>query len=343
MQLSLKRPIAFFDIESTGVNVSSDRIVEIAIIKVNPDQSEEVLIKRINPEIPIPLESSLIHGIYDEDIKDEPSFKEVATEVAMFLGDSDLAGYNSNKFDVPLLMEEFLRAGVEFDIEGRSLVDVQNIFHLMEQRTLKAAYKFYCEKDLKNAHSAEADVRATYEVLKAQIEKYDGADFEDKQGVVSQPVVNDVEKLHSFSKMYDTVDFAGRMVYNKEGVVVFNFGKHKGRPVVDIFENEPSYYAWMQQGDFPLYTKKVLKQLWTDFRNKKREESLKIKEQQVESKGTDGQKGESSAAPSSEKSPQKKSENRKPTNKAQYSKPKSKKSKPISEDMLIQLQQKFGK
>ncbi|HLR50221.1 MAG TPA: 3'-5' exonuclease, partial [Candidatus Sphingobacterium stercoripullorum] len=209
MQLSLKRPIAFFDIESTGVNVSSDRIVEIAIIKVNPDQSEEVLIKRINPEIPIPLESSLIHGIYDEDIKDEPSFKEVATEVAMFLGDSDLAGYNSNKFDVPLLMEEFLRAGVEFDIEGRSLVDVQNIFHLMEQRTLKAAYKFYCEKDLKNAHSAEADVRATYEVLKAQIEKYDGADFEDKQGVVSQPVVNDVEKLHSFSKMYDTVDFAG--------------------------------------------------------------------------------------------------------------------------------------
>src|SRR5699024_9550619 len=207
MQLSLKRPIAFFDIESTGVNVSSDRIVEIAIIKVNPDQSEEVLIKRINPGIPIPLESSLIHGIYDEDIKDEPSFKEVATEVAAFLGDSDLAGYNSNKFDVPLLMEEFLRAGVEFDIEGRSLVDVQNIFHLMEQRTLKAAYKFYCEKDLKNAHSAEADVRATYEVLKAQIEKYDGADFEDKQGVVSQPVVNDVEKLHSFSKMYDTVDF----------------------------------------------------------------------------------------------------------------------------------------
>src|SRR5699024_7323507 len=174
--------------------------------------------------------------------------------------------------------------------------------------------------DLKNAHSAEADVRATYEVLKAQIEKYDGADFEDKQGVVSQPVVNDVEKLHSFSKMYDTVDFAGRMVYNKEGVVVFNFGKHKGRPVVDIFENEPSYYAWMQQGDFPLYTKKVLKQLWTDFRNKKREETLKNKEQQVENKVAESQKGEPTAASTSEKLQQNKGENRKPGKKTQYSK-----------------------
>src|SRR5690606_29567445 len=207
---------------------------------------------------PIPPESSMFHGIYDEDIKDAPTFKDLAEEVALFLEDADLAGYNSNKFDVPMLMEEFLRAGVNFSLEGRSFIDVQNIFHQMEQRTLKAAYRFYCDKNLDNAHQAEADVRATYEVLKAQLVKYEGAPFEDKHGEVSYPVVNDVQALHDFTNLSKPVDFAGRLVYNEDGRVVINFGKHKGRPVSEVFEVEPSYYAWMQNGDFPLYTKKVL-------------------------------------------------------------------------------------
>lgn len=271
MKLNLKRPLAFFDIESTGVNVASDRIVEISILKASPNGSEDVKTFKIKPPIPIPLESSLIHGIYDEDVKDAPTFKEVAQEIIDFIGDADLAGYNSNKFDIPMLMEEFLRVGISFDIENRKFVDVQNIFHQMEQRTLKAAYKFYCNKEIVNAHSAEADIKATYEVLLAQIEKYEGVEFEDKKGNVSKPVVNDVEGLHNFTNLNKPVDFAGRMVYNEDDVACFNFGKHKGKTVFKVFDEEPSYYAWMMNGDFPLYTKNRLEKFWKDHRNQKHE------------------------------------------------------------------------
>ncbi len=266
MNINLKRPLAFFDLETTGVNLATDRIVEISILKVSPDQSEESRTYRINPERPIPPESSFFHGIYDEDIKDAPTFKDLAPEIADFIGDSDLAGYNSNKFDIPMLMEEFLRAGVDFSLDQRFFVDVQNIFHQMEQRTLKAAYRFYCDKNLDNAHTAEADVRATYEVLKSQLAKYDGVDWENKAGEVSKPVVNDVEALHKFTNLSMPVDFAGRLVYNEEGIEVFNFGKHKGVPVVEVFQREPSYYAWMMNGDFPLYTKKCLEKIWQRYR-----------------------------------------------------------------------------
>jgi DNA polymerase-3 subunit epsilon len=271
MKLNLKRPLAFFDIESTGVNVASDRIVEISILKASPNGDEEVKTLKIKPLIPIPLESSLIHGIYDEDVKDAPTFKEVAQEIIDFIGDADLAGYNSNKFDIPILMEEFLRAGISFDIDNRKFVDVQNIFHQMEQRTLKAAYKFYCGKDIVNAHSAEADIRATYEVLLAQLEKYEGKEFEDKKGNISKPVVNDVESLHIFTNLNKPVDFAGRMVYNEDNIACFNFGKHKGKVVFQVFEEEPSYYAWMMNGDFPLYTKNRLEKFWKEHRSQKNE------------------------------------------------------------------------
>jgi len=301
--------LAFFDLETTGVNVAVDNIVEIAILKVMPDGSEQVYNKKVNPGRPIPPESSMFHGIYDEDIKDAPTFKDLAEEVALFLEDADLAGYNSNKFDVPMLMEEFLRAGVNFSLEGRSFIDVQNIFHQMEQRTLKAAYRFYCDKNLDNAHQAEADVRATYEVLKAQLVKYEGAPFEDKHGEVSYPVVNDVQALHDFTNLSKPVDFAGRLVYNEDGRVVINFGKHKGRPVSEVFEVEPSYYAWMQNGDFPLYTKKVLENLWKQFRDGKKENKpvTTVPVQRTE--------------------------------KAQKKEP----AKPITVDMLKDLQSKFGK
>lgn len=258
MNLNLTKPIAFFDLETTGINVASDRIVEIAILKILPDGTKEVKTKRINPTIPIPNESSEIHGIYDKDVADEPTFKNIAKSLADFLEDCDLAGYNSNRFDIPLLAEEFMRADIDFDVKGRRFVDVQNIFHKMEQRTLKAAYKYYCGKDIINAHSAQADIEATYDVFLAQLEKYDGVDFEDKKGVVSQPIVNDMKALHEFTMMNKNADLLGRIVFNDEGVEVFNFGKHSGKPVEDVLRNEPSYYTWMQKGDFPLYTKKVL-------------------------------------------------------------------------------------
>lgn len=245
MGLELKKPIVFFDLETTGVDVAKDRIVEISILKLHPGGKKEVKTRRVNPQMPIPPSSSEVHGIYDEDVKDEPTFKAMAKSLATFIGNSDLAGFNSNKFDVPLLVEEFLRVGVDFDVENRSLVDVQNIFHKMEQRTLVAAYKFYCDKDLTNAHSAEADNLATYEVLEAQLEKYDELE-------------NDVNFLSDFSRRNHNVDLMGRIVMNEENVEVFNFGKHKGRPVTDVLEKEPSYYKWMMNGDFPLYTKKIL-------------------------------------------------------------------------------------
>lgn len=233
MKLKLNRPLAFFDLETTGVNIATDKIVEIAILKVMPDGDEQVLTMRVNPARPIPAESSMFHGIYDEDVKDLPTFDLVGQQIADFIGDADLAGYNSNKFDVPMLMEEFLRANITFSLDGRSFVDVQNIFHQMEQRTLKAAYKFYCQEDLTNAHTAEADVRATYDVLKAQLDKYEGVSFEDKTGAVSTPVVNDVEALHQFTNLTKPVDFAGRLVYDQDGDPAINFGKHKGKKVLE--------------------------------------------------------------------------------------------------------------
>jgi DNA polymerase-3 subunit epsilon len=261
MKLNLKRPLAFFDLETTGTNVGADRVIEIAIIKMMPDGSEQSKTWVINPEMPIPLETSLIHGFYDDHVQDKPVFKAVGAEIAEFFGDADLAGYNSNKFDIPMLMEEFLRAGVAFDLNGRHFVDVQNIFHQMEQRTLKAAYQFYCKKDMQNAHSAEADTRATMEVLLAQVEKYKDTEFIDKKGTKSIPVQNEVSALHEFTNMQRAVDFVGRMVYNDAGEELFNFGKHKGKRVEDVFDAEPSYFAWIMQGDFPLYTKHKVKEI----------------------------------------------------------------------------------
>lgn len=275
MELNLRRPLAFFDLETTGVNIATDKVVEIAIVKILPGGGEEVYTKKINPGIPIPLSSSVFHGIYDEDVNDLPGFKELAREIADFIGNADLAGYNSNKFDVPMLMEEFLAAGIDFSLEGRAFIDVQNIFHQMEQRTLKAAYRFYCDKSLDNAHQAEADVRATYEVLKAQLDKYNGVAYEDKHGEVSYPIVNDVDALHVFTNLSKPVDFAGRLVYDENGDVVINFGKHKGKKVTDVFDVEPSYYAWMQNGDFPLYTKKVLENIWNAYKSQKKESKIK--------------------------------------------------------------------
>lgn len=258
MQVKLHKPIIFLDIEATGLSIGSDRIVEISLLKLNPDNSTESKTLRINPGIAIPEIVSKIHGIYDKDVADAQSFKEAAPALIKFIGNADLAGYNSNKYDVPLLAEEFLRAEVDFDLEGRKLVDVQNIFHFMEPRNLSAAYKFYCNKPLENAHSAEADVLATFEIFKAQLEKYEGLELADEKGNMYQPVVNDISKLSDFTMRAKNVDLAGRIVYNDKGQEVFSFGKHKDKTVVEVFTKEPSYYSWMMNGDFPLYTKKVI-------------------------------------------------------------------------------------
>ncbi len=226
--------------------MAKDRIVEISVLKVNPDTSKETLTIKVNPGIPIPLHTSEIHGIYDIDVIDAPKFEDIAERVKDFIGDADLAGFNSNKFDIPVLVEEFLRAGVDFDMEGRKAVDIQNIFHKKEQRTLSAAYQFYCNKELTDAHSAEADTIATYEILEAQLDTYSDL----------QP---DVDFLSEFSTMgTKTADFARRIGINEEGVEVFNFGKYKGKTVEEVFRKEPGYYSWMMNGDFPGYTKKVI-------------------------------------------------------------------------------------
>ncbi len=343
MKLNLKRPLAFFDLETTGVNVASDRIVEIAILKAMPDGSEIIKSLRINPEMPIPLASSLIHGIYDEHIKDEPTFRMVAQELADFIGDADLAGYNSNRFDIPVLLEEFLRVGVDFDMSDRKFVDVQNIFHQMEQRTLRAAYKFYCEKDIINAHSAEADITATYHVLLAQLERYKDSDFEDKQGNITKPVQNDVDALHLFTNMNKPVDFAGRMVFNEQNEEVFNFGKHKGKCCEQVFDIEPSYYAWMKQGDFPLYTKKKLDEIWLRW-NKKKDEAKALKQAQrpaASSEKSSEEGVQAEAQPSAPAKPVQKSPL--PTNRPSFKQANDKPSKDITTDMLEQLKMKFGK
>ena len=249
MRLNLKRPIVFFDLETTGVDTAKDRIVEVSMIKVMPDGEEVVRTRRINPQMHIPEQASEIHGITDEDVKDCPTFAQVAKSMAQFIEGCDFGGFNSNRFDLPMLVEEFLRAGVDVDFKRRRFIDVQNIFHKMEQRTLVAAYKFYCDKNLEEAHSAEADTRATYEVLMAQLDRY-------------PDLQNDVAALADFSERGQTADYAGRIGYNEKGEEIFNFGKYKGRCVSDVFRDEPSYYAWMMNGDFPLYTKKVITEIY---------------------------------------------------------------------------------
>lgn len=253
--LKLTRPLAFIDLETTGVNVASDRIVEIAILKLHPNGDRDSKCMKINPERPIPAESTKFHHITDEDVKDCPTFKQAAPMLYAFIEGCDLAGYNSNKFDIPLLAEEFLRCEMEFDLSTRKLVDVQNIFHKMEQRTLSAAYQFYCGKPLVNAHTAEADTHATWEILEAQVQRYEN-------------LKPDVNFLSEFSQNHRSVDLMGRIILNEQNIPCFNFGKYNGKAVTWVFEKEPSYYAWMMDGDFPLYTKKVITKIRLEMRKK---------------------------------------------------------------------------
>ena len=268
MLLNLKNPVVFLDLETTGINIVTDRIVEIALLKIYPDGKEEELQMRINPEMPIPEESSKIHGIYDDDVKNEPTFREVAKNLAKFLEGCDLGGFNSNRFDIPLLAEEFLRADVDVDLKKHKFIDVQAIFHKMEKRTLAAAYKFYCNTELVDAHSAMADVKATYEVLKSQLDMYQNVPYEDIEGKKSMPIVNDMQKLSEFSSYDRNVDFVGRIVYDENGVEVFNFGKNKGIPVEKVLEEQPGYFGWILNSEFPLYTKKVLTRIKLNMMNK---------------------------------------------------------------------------
>lgn len=246
MRLNLKNPLVFFDLETTGTNINTDRIVEICYLKVYPNGNEESKTMRINPEMHIPEASSAIHGIYDADVADCPTFKEVAKDIARDLEGADIAGFNSNRFDVPVLVEEFLRAGIDIDLTRRKFIDVQVIYHKLEQRTLSAAYKFYCGKNLEDAHTAEADTRGTYEVLKAQLDRYPDV------------LENDINFLSEYSSYNKNVDFAGRIVYDDKGVEVFNFGKYKGMPVAEVLQRDPGYYGWVLNGDFTLNTKNVL-------------------------------------------------------------------------------------
>jgi DNA polymerase III subunit epsilon len=246
--LQLTRPLAVIDLETTGINLGNDRIIEIAIVKIMPDGKKIVKRKLINPEIPIPAASTVVHGITGEMVKDAPTFKQVANELKQFIENCDLAGYNSNRFDIPMLAEEFMRIGMEFDSKGRKLVDVQRIFHLMEQRTLSAAYKFYCNKNLEGAHGAEADATATWEVLEAQVVKY-------------PQLGTNVDSILKCTGEEAVVDFARRFIM-ENGVEIFNFGKHKGRPVSDVLKSEPQYYDWMMKGDFPMHTKQKLTEIF---------------------------------------------------------------------------------
>ena len=249
MKIQLKRPLVFLDLETTGLNVATDRIVEICVLKLNLDGTQDIKTRRLNPTIPISPQAQAIHGISNEDVAHEPTFKEIAKSLAQWMEGCDIAGYNSTKFDVPMLAEEFLRAGVEYDFRKRKLIDVQNIFHKMEQRTLKAAYKFYCDKELEDAHSAEADTIATKEVLECQLERY------------PDDLQNDIAFLAEFSTRTEFLDYAGRIALNDDNLPVFNFGKHRGKPVAEILKTEPSYYDWMMRGDFTLDTKKVLTEI----------------------------------------------------------------------------------
>ena len=245
MELKLTKPICFFDLETTGINVTNDRIVEIAIFKVYPNGNKESKTWLVNPTIPIPAETTAVHGITDEKVANEPTFAQLASTVYNMIKDSDLAGFNSDRFDIPLLAEELLRAGVDFDMKNRVAVDIQTIFHKKEERTLSAAYKFYCGETLENAHSAEADTMATYEILKSQLARYDD-------------LPRDMKSLSEYTTRKKTADFAGFIIIDKDGDEAFSFGKHKGKKVSDVLDAEPGYFSWLQNADFPLYTKKVL-------------------------------------------------------------------------------------
>jgi DNA polymerase-3 subunit epsilon len=246
--LQLTKPLAVIDLETTGINLGSDRIIEIAIVKITPDGKKTVKRKLINPEMPIPAASTEVHGITNEMVKDAPTFKQAANELKQFIENCDLGGYNSNRFDVPMLVEEFLRIGIDLEMKGRRLVDVQKIFHLMEQRTLSAAYKFYCNKNLEGAHSAEIDASATWEVLEAQVVRY-------------PQLGTNIETILKFTGEENVVDFARRFIM-ENGTEIFNFGKHKGRPVADVLKAEPQYYDWMMKGDFPMHTKQKLAEIF---------------------------------------------------------------------------------
>ena len=270
MNLNLTKSICFFDLETTGLNISKDKIIEISILKVSPDQSESSYTKKINPEMDIPAESTEITGITNEDVKDCPTFAELAEEIKDFIGESDLAGYNSNRFDIPFLIEQFLSHNIDFSMENRRFIDVQTIFHKMEQRTLSAALKFYCNQDLENAHSAEADTKATYDILKAQIERY-------------EEVENDVDFLMEFSQngKHKKIDFVGRLAVNEKNEIIYNFGKHAGKTLKAVFEQEPGYHRWMLDNDFPLYTKKIIKAETDKFLKEKREQRQQSKENET--------------------------------------------------------------
>ena len=248
MELNLSRPLVFFDIESTGLSITRDRMIEIAFLKAHPDGRTEFKRFLLNPEIPIPAEVTAIHGITDEDVRFAPKFDQVAGEMFEFLQNTDFAGFNALRFDIPLLSEEFFRVGLDLDMEKRQTVDVQLIFHKMEERNLSAAYRFYCQKELNNAHSAEADIRATFEVFQAQINKYN-------------TLPNTVQGIAEFTGNHLRVDMEGKLIKGDDGSIKFNFGKHKGRTVADVFRTEPSYYSWMMDGDFPAYTKKIITQI----------------------------------------------------------------------------------
>jgi len=268
MDLNLKRPIIFIDLETTGINVATDRIVEICMIKIHPDGKQETLTQRINPTIPISQEAFEVHGISQDDVKNEPTFAEMATTFSNYIGNGDLSGYNAIKFDIPLLVEEFLRVNVDFDLKNRKVVDVQNIFHKMEPRNLAAAYKFYCNKELVHAHSAEADTMATFEILKAQLDMYKDKQYKDKEGQVSVPVVNDIATLSEFSYHNKNADLIGHIIFNEKGEEVFNFGKYKGKSVEKTFGEEPQYYDWMMKSKFPLSTKKTITSIYLRGFNK---------------------------------------------------------------------------
>ncbi|MDG2368659.1 MAG: exonuclease domain-containing protein [Flavobacteriaceae bacterium] len=256
MNLKISKPICFFDLETTGVNVSLDRIVEISILKIFPNGNKESKTWLVNPGVPIPLEASNIHGITNDIVKNEPLFKMIASDIKSMINNCDLAGFNSNKFDIPLLAEELLRSEIDFSLDNVATIDVQNIFHKMEQRTLSAAYQFYCGKSLDNDHSSKADTLATFEVLESQIEKYD--DLE-----------NNVSFLSDFSKRGKNVDLAGFIKYNEDNIPCFSFGKHKGKTVDYVLENESGYFGWLLNADFPMYTKKVLTQIRLNKLNNK--------------------------------------------------------------------------
>lgn len=266
MKLKLERPLVFFDLETTGLNISKDQIVEISLLKVFPDQTEISKTYRVKPDVKISDEAFAIHGISNEDVINEPNFAQIGTEIALFMQNCDIAGYNSNKFDLPLLMEEFLRVDINFDLRGIRFIDVQNIFHKMEPRTLSAAYKFYCNAELENAHQAEADTIATYNVLKGQLDLYEGQIYQDKKNGNSVTISNDVKMLSNFTSDNRSVDFAGHIVFDENDIEIFNFGKHKGKSVKEIFTKEPAYYDWMKKSDFPRFTKKVIDQIWTEMK-----------------------------------------------------------------------------